>query len=300
MSTTAEKMANERKMDELSAQLAQMQQMGLNLGPHLRTMLAGRGAAVAPPEVKECLVVAEGHKKEGNALFEAGQDAKACEEYEKGIGLLRQFDAARDSRITEMHVALHLNCAMGHFRMENWNECIAYCSPVIALQPEGQPGIVRGLTIEGLIKALYRRGVSKSRLHRWQDAERDLAGCIRTGSKTFAEPARRELRSMRKRWDAERQRENQRTGFGGSLAHVKGGVYTDIEDERREKWIEHHRKESEIERASRGADARERAFLPTLARASACTRTSRTSAGRRTRVSDKRRPTRPRTLLRPL
>ena len=193
-------MAKEREMDALASQLASMEQMGgLSLGPHLRQMLAGRGAAVAPPEVKQCLEVAEQHKADGNALFEAGDDANAAKEYVRGISLLRQFDETKDSRITALHVALHLNCAAAHFRLENWEDVIAYSTPVVDLQPEGQPGIVRGLTIGGLIKALYRRGVAKSRLMRWPDAERDLAGCIRSANPQYADPARRELRNAHAR-----------------------------------------------------------------------------------------------------
>ena len=77
----AELMAKEREMDALASQLASMEQMGgLSLGPHLRQMLAGRGAAVAPPEVKQCLEVAEQHKADGNALFEAGDDQRPATE----------------------------------------------------------------------------------------------------------------------------------------------------------------------------------------------------------------------------
>ena len=36
------------------------------------------------------------------------------------------------------------------------------------------------------VKALYRRGVAKSRLMRWPDAERDLAGCIRSANPQYA------------------------------------------------------------------------------------------------------------------
>ena len=72
---------------------------------------------------------------------------------------------------------------------------------------------------------------------------------MRTGSRTFAEPARRELLRMHARWDAERAAENKRTGFGGALAHAKGGVYTDIDVARREKWIEKHRADALMERA---------------------------------------------------
>lgn len=236
-------------MDEVAAQLAAMSRMGVQLGPHLRTMLAGRGANVAPPELDECVALAQKHREEGNALFEKGEDQKAAAKYEAGIGLLRQFDDYKTSKVTALHVALHLNCGLAHFRMERWNECAAFCSPVIALQPEGDPGIARGLTLEGLVKAMYRRGVSYSKLHRWQDAERDLAGCMRTGHRTFAEPARRELVRMRNRWDAERAAENKRTGFGGTLAHAAGGVYTDIDVARREKWIERHREQALTEKA---------------------------------------------------
>lgn len=182
------------------------------------------------------------HKDCGNAAFKAGDNAGAAAAYAVGIGVLDAWEAATkkakadsdadsddgsvdayaeaggaDAR--EVAVSLHLNQAMALVKQEKWEDAIAASGRALKLQPEN-------------VKALYRRGLARSRVDALDGANADLRKALKI--EPANRDAKRELGRLAERLKSKRVEEKRR--FSGGLKRAtEAGLYGDKETERKEK-----------------------------------------------------------------
>ena len=183
-------------------------------------------------------------KETGNRLIKDGANEDAVAEYKKGIDLLLAFEkkqkagkeevvkdsddedekaeaseeksakeAAEEIELREVKVSLHLNSAMALLKLERWDDAIACADDALAVQPEN-------------VKALYRRGVARSKLAQVDGAVSDLQACVKL--EPGNRDAKRELAKLTDKVRQKRLEEKRKMGAGLQKA-TSAGLYGDKE-----------------------------------------------------------------------
>jgi hypothetical protein len=150
-------------------------------------------------------------KELGNKDFKAGKNSSACISYraaiakgQAGVG----FNAKEKSK--PLLLSLHSNLAAAELKLEHWEEAAAAASAALELEPAHA-------------KALYRRGLARSKLGALGGAKDDLLAACKADPKDKA--ARTELAAVQAALKANPFAK----AFGGGAG---GGLYA--EEERRE------------------------------------------------------------------
>ena len=156
-------------------------------------------------------------KDEGNLLFREGRWAEAKEKYSSALDLVTKLD-----NTTNLCATLHGNMAACFMKEEQWSLAIKSCSAILALPNESSN-----------VKALFRRGVSNSRLHNFDEAKVELQRVLQLEpSNTAAKLELAELFKKRKEFSQlDRQRFQNLFSGGGPQ------IYEDREKEMEKKRI---------------------------------------------------------------
>jgi len=104
---------------------------------------------------------ATGLKDKGNLLFREGRWTEARAIYTSALDLATKLSSL--DQTTNLCATLHGNMAACFMKEEQWSLAIKSCSDILALPNESSN-----------VKALFRRGVSNSRLHNFDEAKVEL------------------------------------------------------------------------------------------------------------------------------
>ena len=144
--------------------------------------------APAPPgefegmSVEACVAEAAEEKARGNEHFKAKRHTEACACYERGVRLVEHKKDAAISGVDgarELLASLLTNITACGLRMERWSDVIQRATDALALD--------KGESVN--LKALFRRGIARSRLGLDGGAKADLHAVCR------AEPRNRDARA---------------------------------------------------------------------------------------------------------
>lgn len=107
---------------------------------------------------------ADSLRLEGNSLFAKGNFADASRLYQEGLLAVVRCGGEDTARATEVRGTLHLNASLSELRRGNLGMAVEHASGALAADPRSA-------------KALYRRGLARSKLgeHRGHESERALA-----------------------------------------------------------------------------------------------------------------------------
>ena len=127
-------------------------------------------------------------KELGNGAFKGGQNAHAIDCYDDAIdAATRALAAAAPSdAVTALLVSLHANSAAAYLKEEAWADAAVSATSALELDPKHA-------------KALFRRGLARTRLHQRADAKRDLVLCVKL------DPKNREAREALEALEAEKR-----------------------------------------------------------------------------------------------
>lgn len=170
----------------------------------------------------ECIQRATEAKSEGNQRFSARDNAEACQKYQLGVQYLSKHSAHPAAR--ELLLSMQSNLAAAQIRLELWDDAVI--STTAALQIDSTSA-----------KALYRRGLARSRLGEWEGAKLDLIAVCRVDPKN--REARNELAAVQAQLAQLREQEKEKLSklFAGK------SLYAAEERERKRQEEEMARKE---------------------------------------------------------
>lgn len=154
------------------------------------------------------LAAAATHKADGNDAFKMLRHAEAAQAYQRAIGLLEPHcDAHADAR--EALLPLHTNLAACHIRLELYDDAEVATTAALALDAHAS------------VKALFRRGVARSRLGKLDGARSDLVAACRADPKN--REARAELAAVTKAQQQQREEERVRLSkmFSGKSLYAE-------------------------------------------------------------------------------
>lgn len=103
------------------------------------------------------------YKEEGNVLFKQGSCVEAKKYYSKGLRNLKNLDVPE---VTDIRKTLNLNISACYIRLGEWFSAIQALNEVLKDDPHN-------------IKALYRRGYSRSQFGLWEEGKADLAEVLK-------------------------------------------------------------------------------------------------------------------------
>uniref|UniRef100_A0A7S2DGV5 Activator of Hsp90 ATPase AHSA1-like N-terminal domain-containing protein n=1 Tax=Haptolina brevifila TaxID=156173 RepID=A0A7S2DGV5_9EUKA len=140
-------------------------------------------------------------KDNGNTHFKAGANDEACKIYAEAI---KQADLATSDKakteIKPLLISLNNNSAAARLKLEHWDEVIERATAVLELEA-------------GNSKALFRRGVARSKLGQLSSAHDDLLTACKSDPKN--REARTELASVQAALKA--QKEAERSAFSAKF-----------------------------------------------------------------------------------
>ena len=133
-------------------------------------------------------------KDAGNTLFKAGDNAAAIVKYQEAITMSDGATLSDEAKETMKPVllSLHNNSAAAHVKLEHWEEAARSASAVLDIEAANS-------------KALFRRGVARSKLGQLSSAHDDLMAACRADPKDRA--ARAELMTVQTALKAQRDAE---------------------------------------------------------------------------------------------
>lgn len=163
-------------------------------------MVADDVPAPAPADPEESFFEqAKKHRKEGNALLEAGDFADACSRYDEGLVAMARVspEEAELPQTAELRLALHLNASLAHLRRGNLRSASDHASGALAID-------------QNSVKALYRRGCACSRLSEHTGRDTDAKSAVADFEKVLElEPSNGEARKQLKQLKERLRREDQ-------------------------------------------------------------------------------------------
>ncbi|GAB2216367.1 hypothetical protein Droror1_Dr00024139 [Drosera rotundifolia] len=117
-------------------------------------------------ETEEFLVtrkieIAEKKKEEGNALFKAGEYAKASQRYEKGAKFIESVSDEEKSQSKALKTSCNLNNAAYKLKLKDYEQAKKLCTKVLDIDSRN-------------VKALYRRAQAYLHLFNLEKAEIDI------------------------------------------------------------------------------------------------------------------------------
>lgn len=145
-------------------------------------------------EFGEMLGEADNVRVEGNELFKKGQTQLAVTKYEKALRdlqSLRGLDVEEFDRVQELKTTLTLNLTLAWQRLNEHGKALEKLNGILDdVEVDTQQS--SDTNNPSRVKALWRRGVSLSATHEYEDARRDFE-TVRILDKTLEEDVAREL-----------------------------------------------------------------------------------------------------------
>ena len=199
-------------------------------------------------DVMEKNARAESCKDAGNVLYKGKDNPGALKKYEEGIEwlagvsrfALNKLPKASAKLVTGVRLSLRLNAAQAALNLARWADAEAHAGAAVSLAV-GEPDLEAKY-----LKALYRRGLARSRRGDLAAAKGDLLKVAKADN-PGNRAARRELKDVKAR--LKRAKEQRKKQFSGMFGGEGGGLYDDKEEERRQaKLAEERRKHEEKKR----------------------------------------------------
>ena len=196
-------------------------------------------------DVMEKMARAESCKDAGNVLYKGKDNPGALDKYEEGIEwlanvsrfALNKLPKASAKLVTGVRLALRLNAAQAALNLSRWADAEGHAGAAVS-HAVGEPDLEAKY-----LKALYRRGIARSRRGDLSGAKADLLKVAKADPSNRA--ARRELKDAKERLKkAKAARKKQFSGmFSGKDGG--GGLYDDKEEEIRQRQLADERKKHE-------------------------------------------------------